>query len=264
MVVFAIDDERLARELLVEAIKDNLEEAEIYDYADAEAALADVDSKKPNIIFTDINMPMMNGLEFVRRLKTINNKVNIIFVTGYSEYTRDAISLHASGYVTKPVTSQKVKDELDNLLYPVERPKKGLYVHTFGNFDLMMNGEAVKFRREKCKELMALLIDRAGESLNNEQIASYLYPENAYDAKTKNQVTTVAADLRKTIEELGVDRILIKKWGQMQLDPSQIMCDAYDYWAGEPYAINLFKGEYLENYSWGEESKAKFYWDNNK
>lgn len=261
MIVYVVDDEKLARELLLDAIKECISDAEIHEFGDAMSAIEFSEKTRPDIVFTDINMPEINGLDFAKRLKSVNSKVNIVFVTGYSQYAMEAVNLHASGYVTKPITAKKVQEELNNLLYPVDRPKSGVYVHTFGNFDLLVDGEAVKFRREKSKELLALLIDRGRESLSNERIATYLYPESEYDSKAKNQITTIIADLRKTLEEVNAENILIKKWGQLQLNPDNVRCDAYDYWAGEPYAINLFKGEYMENYSWSEDSKAKFYWN---
>lgn len=264
MVIFVVDDEENAIELLVDAIKEYQADAEVYTYDNAMDALDDVKDRAPDVVFSDIHMPMMTGLEFAMRLKTYNSKMNIIFVTGYSEYIGEAIKLHASGYITKPVTSSKIADELNNLLYPIDVTQSGVFCRTFGNFDLYVNGAVFKFKREKAKELFALLVDRAGEALTNEMIANYMFEEEPYDSKIKNQITTIAADLRKSLNEAGLDYLLIKRWGVLQLDKKKLGCDAYDYWDGQPYAINMFKGEYMENYSWAEESKAKFYWDSMK
>ena len=51
----------------------------------------------------------MNGVEVAKRLKEINRKMNIIFVTGFSEYKAD---MKASGYIMKPVTVDDVKRSL--------------------------------------------------------------------------------------------------------------------------------------------------------
>lgn len=45
-----------------------------------------------------------------KRLKEINPKMNIIFVTGFSEYAGDAMKMHASGYIMKPVTKENLCD----------------------------------------------------------------------------------------------------------------------------------------------------------
>ena len=49
-----------------------------------------------------------NGVEVAKRLKNANPKMNIIFVTGFSEYKSDAMDMKASGYIMKPVPRQKV------------------------------------------------------------------------------------------------------------------------------------------------------------
>ena len=86
----------------------------------------------------------MNGIEFAKNLKVQNPKLNIIFATGYDEYTKDAFSLHASGYIMKPVTAEKIAEEIEDLRHPMEEKKQQstapvLKVQTFGNFEVYVN-----------------------------------------------------------------------------------------------------------------------------
>ena len=85
----------------------------------------------------DFVIPM---LEVAKRLKDINPKMNIIFVTGFSEYKGDAMDMKASGYIMKPVTKEDVERELNDLRYPSMLPKKDalLKVQCFGNFFLQL------------------------------------------------------------------------------------------------------------------------------
>ena len=53
-------------------------------------------------------MNQMNGIVLAKRLKEIYPQINIVFVTAYSKYTDEAFSLHASGYIYKPVTKDKI------------------------------------------------------------------------------------------------------------------------------------------------------------
>lgn len=261
MRIIIIDDERDALELLQDAIEKACASAEIRAFEDANEAIESAKEECPDVVFSDIEMYGMNGIVMAKKLKSISPRINIIFVTGYSSYTRDAIRLHASGYITKPVTVKKVREELDNLLYPVSENERGIYAHTFGYFELFNNGKKVKFVREKSKELMALLIDRKGEAITNERIASYLFAEAGYDSRIKNQITTIVADLRKSLKDAGIENVVEREWGHIAVNTDLINCDAYDYQNGMPYAINSFTGEYLEDYSWAEESKARFYWN---
>lgn len=61
----------------------------------------------------------MNGVEVAKRLKEANPKMNIIFVTGFSEYKGDAMDMEASGYIMKPVTKEDVESELSDLRFPI-------------------------------------------------------------------------------------------------------------------------------------------------
>lgn len=124
MRILAADDEALAREMLTEAIREALPDAEIFDFAKPSQLLEFALENPPcEIAFLDIHMRGMNGVELAKKLKDINPKLNIIFVTGFDQYTGDAMKLHASGYIMKPVTKEKVEAELAELRHPIE-PKK--------------------------------------------------------------------------------------------------------------------------------------------
>ena len=90
-----------------------------------------------DVAFLDIHMSGMTGVELAKALKGVNPKMNIIFVTGFSEYTGDAMALRASGYIMKPVTKEAVEEELSELRFPIV-PKSNalLKVQCFGDFCL--------------------------------------------------------------------------------------------------------------------------------
>ncbi len=74
---------------------------------------------KPDIILTDIRMPVKDGLEMIKEIRSINHKVPIIITSAYqeSEYFMDAISLGVNGFLLKPIN----KDKLHNLLYDLAK-----------------------------------------------------------------------------------------------------------------------------------------------
>jgi len=103
-----VDDEPLARaylnRLLLAAGVTVAGEA-----GDAATALPLVQSTSPDIVFLDIEMPGMNGLDFARQLREqqgINSAV--VFVTGYSEHAVDAFSQQATDYLLKPVSNERL------------------------------------------------------------------------------------------------------------------------------------------------------------
>ena len=103
---------RLALQLLTQAICQVLPGAELFPCSKASQALSLAMEHQFDVAFLDVRMRTMTGLELARKLKDIQPKINIIFVTGYDEYAGDAMRLHASGYIEKPVTEEKVRQEL--------------------------------------------------------------------------------------------------------------------------------------------------------
>jgi diguanylate cyclase (GGDEF)-like protein/PAS domain S-box-containing protein len=73
---------------------------------------------KPDIIISDIRMPVMNGIEMVREIKKIDPKQMIIFISAHSEsdYLFDAINMQVDGYILKPVDLSVLEEKIKNLI----------------------------------------------------------------------------------------------------------------------------------------------------
>ncbi len=139
MRILCVDDEPLMLQMLETAVREARPEAEIASFEYPDELLEDAGENGCDIAFLDIHMSEMTGVELAKKLKNINPKMNIIFVTGFSEYTGDAMRLHASGYIMKPVTVEAVRNELEDLRFPIV-PKDNalLRVQCFGNFDVLL------------------------------------------------------------------------------------------------------------------------------
>ena len=261
MFVLAADDEQLALEMLCECIKGEMPDAQIKAFSDPSQAIEFARANEVDIAFLDINMGTASGLDVARSVKMKSPQANIIFVTGYNEYALEALQMHASGYITKPVNRGKVREELDNLLHPVNVRLSGRYAQTFGHFEFFVDGVPVKFKREKSKELFALLVDRGGASLTTEQIASVMWEDRNYDRNLKNSLMPIIRSMQESLAEAGAEDVIIKSWGHLAVDKTKFSCDYYDYTDGKPYAINLFHGEYMSNYSWAETTLASLWFE---
>src|SRR5882724_5224629 len=99
-----VDDEPLARQLLESFISQVPEMHCIGSYQTAVEAFAALHQHPVDVIFLDIEMPGITGLNFIRSLKT-NTKV--IFITAYTEYAVDAFEIDAIDYLVKPVTFER-------------------------------------------------------------------------------------------------------------------------------------------------------------
>jgi DNA-binding LytR/AlgR family response regulator len=103
-----VDDEPLARAYLGRL----LQAAGVTvagEAGDAASALPLVQSTAPDIVFLDIEMPGMNGLDFARNLREQTGvSAAVVFVTGYSEHAVDAFSHQAADYLLKPVSNERL------------------------------------------------------------------------------------------------------------------------------------------------------------
>lgn len=68
-----------------------------------------------DVVFLDIDMKGINGIETARRLRGRDRKVPIIYVTGYNDYMDSAFSVHAFGYLQKPVSQEQIFRQLDEV-----------------------------------------------------------------------------------------------------------------------------------------------------
>ena len=176
MTILAVDDEYYALELMKHALEEVAGGSTVYLCRDARGALQTAREVQIDVAFLDIHLAEMNGVELARELKLLNPKVNIVFATGFSEYMKEGIDLRMSGYVLKPVTPEAIRTELENLRNPIEwSPEKRIKILTFGNFDVFVDGQPLKFERKQAKEILAYLVDKRGTSATYPELAAMLW-----------------------------------------------------------------------------------------
>ena len=96
-------------------------DADIQSFLTTEPALCYAKKFGCDVLLCEINPPRLEGLFLAEKIKAINPKVNIIFVTVCSEneYAKEVMRLKPSGYLTKEATNMQILEELQNLRYPV-------------------------------------------------------------------------------------------------------------------------------------------------
>ena len=111
--------------IMLQSLKESADKA--YPYADVqaffspEAALDYAEKFGCDVLLCEINPPRLEGLFLAEKVKKVNPKVNIIFVTvcSESEHAKAVMRLKPSGYLTKEATNAQILEELQNLRYPV-------------------------------------------------------------------------------------------------------------------------------------------------
>jgi len=118
---FAIcDDSKIDREYLIKLIYRYLDEnnlyAEINEFESGESLL-ESDFQKYAIIFLDIYMENINGIEVAKILKSRNKNINIVFTTISDDFAAESYDVAALYYMIKPINKKKLYSLMDNFLY---------------------------------------------------------------------------------------------------------------------------------------------------
>ncbi|MBR7116185.1 MAG: response regulator [Clostridia bacterium] len=253
MNILALDDEFYALELLKNALEEVAGGSTVYLCRDVGSALKTASEVKIDVAFLDIHMPEKSGVELARDLKQINPRVNIVFVTGFSEYMKEGIDLRISGYIMKPVTPEAVKVELENLRNPIVwNQEKRIKILTFGNFDVFVDGAPLKFERKQAKEILAYLVDKHGTSTTYSELAAVLWEDEDYDRTKQKNLQVYIASLVKTLHSVNVMDLILKNRQGILLNTKIVDCDYYRFLEGDTRAINSYTGQYMNAYSWAE------------
>jgi len=112
-----VDDSSVMRKIVERSLRQaGIDLAEVKEASNGAEALAALGDTKPDLILCDINMPVMDGLEFVRNLQQVENAkgVPVVMITteGSESHVVEALSSGARGYIRKPFTADQVKEHV--------------------------------------------------------------------------------------------------------------------------------------------------------
>ena len=142
-----VDDEDLDREGLLNEIDwQQYGITEIKVARTGIEAIKIMEEYKVNILITDINMPVLNGIKLAEHAKKKDQFTKIIFISGYDnfEYAKDAIKLDASGYILKPVDTDELIEVIIKVVDDIVQEQKKLDERNkYGNF-FNFSKEAIK------------------------------------------------------------------------------------------------------------------------
>jgi two-component system chemotaxis response regulator CheY len=114
-----VEDSPMMRQLLVFALQ-RVREVEVTEADDGVDGLRKLAGQRFDLVITDINMPIMDGLKLVKRIRTdeVHKDVPIIIITteGSSEDRSRALALGANAYITKPIQAPQVIAKVKELL----------------------------------------------------------------------------------------------------------------------------------------------------
>jgi len=203
--VLIAEDEKELREHVVEYLQLFFET--VYTASNGEEAIDVYLKKRPDIIITDINMPELDGLSMIERIRKVDSTTKIVVLSAHSEQEKlfKAIKLNLAEYLTKPVESARLKELLLKLADEIRNRDHILRLGSGYSFNtmsgvLMLHNENIKLTPREVR-LLELLCKSANHSVSNEKIFRVLYEEQADKKFSVNAITSLIKRIRTKLPE---------------------------------------------------------------
>lgn len=123
--ILIVDDEKFERDCIRFLVEASAFPLEILEADDGAGALEILQTHPVDILFTDVQMPVMDGLELIRRSKGLNPNLKLIIFSSYAdfEYARTALTLGVENYLLKPVVTEELTNMLGTLVKQLEEER---------------------------------------------------------------------------------------------------------------------------------------------
>ncbi|MBB6733078.1 response regulator [Cohnella zeiphila] len=248
-------------------------------YQNVHDALEAAERLKPDVVFLDIDMPEIGGLEAAERFHDLLPSIQIVFVTAYEEYAVKAFELQALDYILKPVRAERLRLTVERIasrfrteesLAPVSGP---IAIYSFQRMQIEYHQrEQLPWRTAKAQELFAYLLFRRHQPVRKDMLVDILWPE-ADAKKAYTQLYTTIYQLRRSLDAAKLPIRIVNSGNSYSLDLGELESDAEQWEANlkaeaesdtittERYAelLGLYRGDYFEehDYVWAENERQR-------
>ncbi len=285
MRALLVDDEPLALEYLKKKLEYDIGGVNVVGLCSNPYQVVGVAVKqRPDVVFLDIHMPEMNGLELGEQLQAAVPHTEIVFVTGYDQYAVRAFELYALDYIMKPVrldrlrlTVQRLRERLQEDPEASGKAKTPLFL-CFNQLRVQLPGmepQTLKWRTNKAQELFAYLLHHRERTVDRGTLIELLWPDFDVSRATQQLYTTIY-HIRQTLSKVGLTMIRIIKGeleagyrltiGGARVDVEEWeqrlkRLEAIDLTNAEEYeqVLDQFEGNYLGEYEylWAEYERER-------
>lgn len=283
-----VDDERLALMKLEFMLKEFQLIQIAATYTDPSQAIQEAPSINPDVIFIDIEMPEISGLQAAEVLQEACPNASIVFITAYNHYAVEAFEINALDYILKPVRHDRLQKTIQRLEEQMSLvPKKPvveevLTIRCLQSLRFERGGQplnSLRWRTSKAQELFAYLLHNRNRFVSKDTLIDLLWPDFNRKKASTHLYTTIY-QVRQCLKQSEVDlhinnitggegytletgsiQIDVTKWEQsiialeaIREDNCVVHQDLFDLYSGDYF------GDYDYLWAEGERQRLRTIW----
>ena len=176
---------------------------DVYEASNGKEAFDLYEENRPDIILSDIHMPIMDGLEFIKKVRKKDKDTPVVMITAHTDkkYLMEAVELHMEKYVVKPINTKMLFEVLGkcidslNITRIVTLNCDKNYNYNFESKKLIYKNEVIVLNKKEVL-FMELLINNQNRVVKYEEIQYKVWKDNIM---TDNALRSVVLHLRKKL-----------------------------------------------------------------
>ncbi len=236
-----------------------------------------IQQNQPDIVFLDIEMPEINGVELAEIIQSRWPFIKIVFVTAHSGYAVKAFDLNAVDYLLKPVQIDRLRKTIERLREHFETPT--IYINNqemiccFHSLQFKTSEVLnVRWRTSKAKELFSFLLQYRGKPVSKSMLLDLFWSESDWDKGFAHLYTTIY-QIRQLLNSINFNIEIKSLDNNYILELNGVKVDVKD-WEQEMerlppiheqtlskhlQVIDAYRGNYLEEegYLWAESERER-------
>lgn len=273
--VILVDDEKPALDLMERMLSKRTDVEVVGMFLKPAEVLLSIEILKPGLVYLDIDMPDINGVELARQIAKKYDQVAFVFVTAHERFALEAFSVHALDYMLKPIVEEKLERSLGRV-YKLKGLGKGkpeaaghsIAIRMLGSFEVKSGNQMpIRWLTAKTEELFAYLLLHDC-SVSKWVLMDSLWP-NTETYKAEKSLYTTIFRLKQAFKEnnLGFEIQAIKKTYRL-IPPMEWYWDVKELLNPQSLdnersqeVMKLYKGDLLagKDYVWCYQKRQEIY-----
>lgn len=274
--VVIVEDEKPSLYLMKRMIEKSPCLKVVGEFTNSWEALSEIPLLQPEIVFLDVEMPGMDGMELAEKIHEQNDAIQIVFVTAHRDYAVDAFKVSAADYILKPMTEKAIHAATEKIVRrysTMNRTTAKVKKHSIfclGSFDVFEKNSdiPIKWTTAKAEEIFAYLMFCKGEYVSKWKLCEMLWPDWEPE-KAEHSLHNAVYLLKSTLNRAGIENAIESKQGSYKGNIQSFHCDAFElekFSRGNKKVnaenigefermVSTFKGNLFEgkDYLWSEE-----------